>query len=346
MRQPANGTQGPDASSQGELERPTLEGIRAARDSLRPFLAETPLVRSELLSRALGAEVWLKVETVSPVASFKARGALTAMLRTRDRGPLSGVVTSSTGNHGQGVAFAARTLGVPAYVFMPERPNALKRRMVEAFGASVRLLGHDIDAAKEAALAFAAERDLAFIDDGESPDVMEGAGTVGLEIAERLDRVDAVFVPMGSGTLAGGCAAAVKGLHRDARVVAVQSKGAPAMVESFHAGWPVERPIDTVADGLVSRVPAEFALQVMLKLVDDAFAVPDEDLLAALRTLAEAAHVLVEPSGSAGLAGAWSHRGDLGEAHVALVLTGANVTLELLARALAGPALIRLERVS
>lgn len=334
-----------EATSKTDLELPTLEGIGSARDGLRRFLPETPLVRSELVSKALDAQVWLKIETVSPVASFKARGALTALLRARDRGPLRGVVTSSTGNHGQGVAFAARTLGIPAHVFMPERPNPVKLRMVEAFGGSLHLTGHDIDAAKEAGLAFAGEGDLLFVDDGESLDVMEGAGTVGLEIAERLDRVDVVFVPMGSGTLAAGCAAAIKSLQAAARVVGVQSKGAPAMVESFHARRPVERPIDTLADGLVSRVPAWMALRALWSLLDDALAVPDDALLAALRTLAEAAHVLVEPSGAAGLAAAWARRGDLGGAHVALVLTGANVTLEVLGRALRGPALIPLERM-
>lgn len=289
--------------------------------------------------------MWLKVEAVSPVASFKARGALTALLRARDRGPLGGVVTSSTGNHGQGVAFAARTLGISAHVFMPERPNPVKRRMVEAFGGSLHLAGVDIDAAKEAGLAFAADSDLLFVDDGESLEVMEGAGTVGLEIGERLDPVDIVFVPMGSGTLAAGCAAALKGLRSGVRVVAVQSKGAPAMVESFHARPPLERPIDTIAEGLVSRVPAQLALRALWSLVDDAIAVTDDALLAALRTLAESAHVLVEPSGAAGLAAAWAGRKEITGARVALVLTGANVTLDVLMQALAGPPLIPLERL-
>src|SRR5918999_3849638 len=194
----------------GERGLPTLTGIREARDASRSYLPETPLLRSELLSRALAADVWLKLETVSPVASFKARGALTALLRARRRGTLDAAVTSSTGNHGQGVAFAARILGVPAHVFMPDPPNPVKRRMVEAFGAEVHLAGHDIDVAKDAAQYFALERGLPLVDDGESLDVMEGAATVGLEIAERLDAVDTVFVPMGSGNLAAGCAVALK----------------------------------------------------------------------------------------------------------------------------------------
>ena len=315
---------------------PTVDGIRAARDALRPHLAETPLVRSELLSRALGADLWLKVETVSPVASFKARGALTALLRA---GPIPGAVTSSTGNHGQGVAFAAGTLGIPAHVFLPERPNEVKRRMIEAFGGTVHLQGRDIDAAKAAAQAFASQVGLPFVDDGESLDVMEGAGTVGLEIADRL-AADVVFVPMGSGNLAAGCAAALKAAHRSVEVVAVQSTGAPAMVESFHARRAVERPIDTVADGLVCRVPPRLALEGLWALADDAVALPDEVLLAALRTLAEAGHVLVEPSGAAGLAAAWDRREGVRERTVVLVLTGANVAGDLVRRALDAPGLV------
>jgi threonine dehydratase len=324
---------------------PTVEGIREAADAIQPYLPETPLLRSELISRALAAEVWLKLETVSPAASFKARGALTALLRAQGRGPLDAAVTSSTGNHGQGVALAARILGVPAHVFMPDPPNPIKRRMVEAFGATVHVVGHDIDAAKDAALELASARGLPFVDDGESLDVMEGAATVGLEIAERLDAVDSVFVPMGSGNLAAGCAAALKSDHRDARVIAVQSEGAPAMVESFRAGRPVERPIDTIADGLVSRVPAGLALRALLSFVDDAVAVPDDALLASVRTMAEAAHVLVEPSGAAGLAAAWLHRQNLHGGRVVLVLTGANATAEVFRRALTGPPLVDLEAI-
>lgn len=335
--------QGATGGRGGGLVLPTPEGIRAAREVIRPFLAETPLVRSELLSRALAADVSLKVETVSPVASFKARGATTALVRARERGSLEAAVTSSTGNHGQGVAFAARALGIPAHVFMPERPNPVKARMVEAFGATLHLVGHDIDAAKEEAQAFADEAGLPFVDDGESADVMEGAGTVGLEIGERLTDIDAVFVPMGSGNLASGCAAGVKASHPAARVVAVQSTGAPAMVESFHARRPVERSIDTVADGLVSRVPARLALEAVWELVDDAVAVPDESILAAVRTMAEDAHVLVEPSGAAGLAAAWHRRHALAGLRVVLVLTGANVSADMLRRALDGPALFELQ---
>jgi threonine dehydratase len=326
------------------LRLPHSSGIERARSSLRAHLPETPLLRSELLSRGLGADVWLKNETVSPIASFKLRGALTALLRAREAGAAADAVTSSTGNHGQGVAAAARVVGVAAHVFLPHAANPVKRRMIEALGATIHEAGMDIDEAKAEAQRFAASRDALFVDDGESLDVMEGAGTVGLEVAERLADVDVLFVPMGSGTLATGCAVALKGLQPRARVVAVQSSGSPAMTESFHAHQAVERAIDTMADGLVCRVPARLALEGLWTWVDDAVAVSDQTLLRALRALVEHAHVLVEPAGAAALAAAWTRRADLRGQRIVLVLTGANVTLPVLTEALATTPLVELDQ--
>jgi threonine dehydratase len=329
----------PRSKPRAPIRLPHLAGIEKARAVLRGHLPETPLVRAELLSRALGADVWLKNETVSPIASFKLRGALTALLRARESGVAAEAVTSSTGNHGQGVAAAARAVGVPAHVFLPHGANPGKRRMIEALGATIHEAGRDIDDAKADAQRFAASRGALFVDDGESLDVMEGAGTVGLELAERLPDVDTLFVPMGSGTLVTGCAVALKGLQPRARVVAVQSSGSPAMVESFHARRAVERAIDSVADGLVCRVPARLALEGLWAWVDDAVTVSDAALLQAMRALVEHAHVLVEPAGAAGLAAAWGRRGDLAGRRIVLVLTGANVTLPVLQEALSAPPL-------
>lgn len=324
----------------GESVRlPEPGGIEAAEDLVRGWLPETPLVRSELVSEALDADVWLKNETVSPIASFKWRGALTAISRATGGLDVGGAATSSTGNHGQGVAWAARARGIPAHIFLPENPNPVKRRMIETFGGTVHLAGGDIDEAKAAAQAFADREGLLFVDDGESLDMMEGAGTVGLEIGRRLGEIHAVFVPMGGGTLTVGTAAGVKALQPGVRVIAVQAKGAPAMVESFHARRSVERPIDTVADGLVSRVPARLALEGLWALADDATTVSDEALLASVKSLVESAHVLVEPAGAAALAAAWERQEGIRGRRIVLVLSGANITPQLLHRALGGPPL-------
>ncbi|MDQ6772082.1 MAG: pyridoxal-phosphate dependent enzyme [Candidatus Dormibacteraeota bacterium] len=305
---------------------PTPAGIRGARERLRPHLPETPLVRSELLSQRLGADIWLKNETVSPIASFKARGALNALL-SQPAG-WTGAVTSSTGNHGQGVAWAARRLDRLAHVFLPDPPNPAKRRMIESLGATVHIGGADIDEAKGLALDFAAARSLVFVDDGEDLAVMEGAGTVGLEVGERLDQVDAAFVPMGSGSLAAGFAAALKGAGTSpgVKVVAALSEGSPAMGLSWRARAPVSRPVATLADGLGCRVPARLALDAILATVDGVELVPDAELLAAVRRLAVDGHLLAEPSAAAGLAAALRVPPPAGS-RVVIVVTGANVTL-------------------
>ncbi len=326
------------------MDLSTLAGIQEAEGRVRPHLAETPLVCSEILSRALGADVWLKLETVTPIASFKLRGALTAISRAREAGGIAAACTSSTGNHGQGVAYAARLLGLPADIFLPAAPNPVKRAMIEAFGGRTHAAGHDLDAAKAEAIGYAAAAGALFVDDGESLDLMEGAGTVGLEAARALADIDAVFVPMGSGTLATGVATAVKGLQPGARVIAVQAKGAPAMVESFHAGRAIERPAESTADGLICRVPAERALAGLLATVDDALTCSDAELLAGVRSLSECAHVLVEPAAAAGLAAAWAGRKALAGKRVVLILTGANITGDQLAAALAERPLFTLEQ--
>jgi threonine dehydratase len=308
--------------------------VEAAARRLAPHLAPTPLVPSPGLSDLLGAEVWLKLETASEIACFKLRGALAALLAA-DRP--AGAVTSSTGNHGQAVALAARRLGIPADIFLPAEPNPVKARMIRLLGARLHLGGADIDDAKDRARAHADRTGLVFVDDGENADLIAGAGTVGLEIGQALDRVDVVYVPMGSGSLAGGAAVGLKSRRPEVRVVAVQAAGSPAMVESFRARRPVERPIATKADCLVCRVPAEAALATLLAAVDDAVTVEETALFSALRTYVERAHVLVELGAAAPLAAAWSERDRLRGCRVVLVVSGANVVTEHLAEALTSP---------
>jgi threonine dehydratase len=319
--------------------RPTFEGVKQAAERLKPHMAPTPLYRSETLSRALDADVWLKQETATPIASFKLRGALNHLLVAQSQAPIKSAVTSSTGNHGQGVAYAARLLGVPADIFLPDGCPIVKQTMIKLFGATLHVGGTDIDDAKELARRFCTERGGSFVDDGESARLIEGAGTIGHEIGAALEDVDYAFVPMGSGSLVAGTAIGLKGTQPRARVIAVTSVGAPAMVESFRAKRAIERPVNSLAESIVCRVPAATALTAVLRYVDDALLVSDRDLLAALNTLLTWGHVLVEPGSAAGLAGAWTRRKELRGKRVVLVLSGANVDLEVIGRALFVPAL-------
>lgn len=320
------------------VRRPNIEGIRKAAEVIRATLPVTPLLPAELLSRALEADVWLKYETATPIASFKIRGALNAVARAREAG-ITGVVASSTGNHGQGVAYAARSAAMTADIFLPRPANEVKARMIRAFGGTVHESGDDFDIAKDLSKVYARDKGLAFIDDGEDVDVMEGAGTIGLELATELPDISYVYIPLGGGNLTAGCVTAIKALQPRARVVSVQAKGSPAVTESFHAREVLERPIDTIADGLITRVPSRLALEMLWEGLDDALLSTDQELLAGVHTLMESAHVLVEPAGAAALAGAWQQRDLLRGKKIVLVLTGANISSALLSRALSVPVL-------
>jgi threonine dehydratase len=302
--------------------------VAAAAERLARYAPPTPLVESLLLSRELGCALFVKNETVSPIASFKWRGALNDILRASDG---RAVVTSSTGNHGQGVAWAARTAGVPAHVFLPLGANPLKRAKIELLGATIHDRGYDLDAAKELAQTFARDEGLRFIDDGDSEGVIEGAATIGLELTHQLEELHIAYVPMGSGSLASGVARAIKERNPHVRVIAVQSSGSPAMVDSFRARRAIERPADTIADGLICRVPAELALGGLLEYVDDAVLVSDDELLAAARSMILDAQILVEPSGAAGLAAA-RRDDDVRGKRVVVIATGANLTPDLFER--------------
>ena len=324
-----------------DSELPHGDGVAQAAQRLAPFIAPSPCYPAFTLSARIGFEVWLKVEALNPIGCFKLRGALNSLLVQRERGTVSGAVTSSTGNHGQGVAYAAKLLGLPAHVFVPEHSNPTKLERIQRLGATLHVGGSDIDDAKARARQFAAERGLGFVDDGEDLEMMNGAGTVGLELAQQARDLDCLFVPMGSGTLVAGVAAAVKSRSPKVELISVQPTGAPAMTHSFEQRRPIEHAIDTIADGLVCRVPAERALDAILRWVDRALLVSDDLILSAMHTLIETEHVLVEPSGAAALAGSWLERSRLASKRVGVVLTGSNLAPDVLSRALSAPLLGR-----
>lgn len=317
---------------------PTADGIAAATDRIRPILAETPVVRSEVLSDLLGVELYLKVETMSPIGSFKLRGALN---RVMTAGDVPVVVTSSTGNHGQAVAWAARNQGLRCVIYLPENPHPEKRHKIALLDAEIVEVGYDLDVAKLAAKEFASDQGGMFVDDGEDIDVMEGAGTIGFEIGEQVESIDAVLVPVGGGNLISGTAAGVKSHQPSARVIGVAPAAGPAMHDSFHTRGPVEREVGTIAECLATRVPSGLALDAMLALVDDVVAVSDDDFDAAAHALALYAHVLAEPGSVGGLAGLVVHRDRIGDVRrVVVPVTGANVDAATLHRIVAATPIV------
>lgn len=313
---------------------PELEpdAIRAAHGRIHPAFRGSAQYLHEGLSRAAGVEVVLKVETVNPIRAFKGRGtwlALEALAGEGRVGPTRPVVAASTGNFGQGLAFAARAFGVPAVVFADEHANALKLDRIRSFGATVIQQGRDFDAAREAAATHAEASGGHLLVDGEDPWVATGAATIALEVTDAVDRgavpmPATAYVPLGNGALIVGIGAWLRHAAPACRIVGVSATNAPSMVRSWESGAVIETPTaDTYAEGIACRVPVPEALDMMVGRVDDVLLVTEEELRAAQADLANATGIGVEGAAGASLAGlhADTRRGG-GPALV--ILTGSN----------------------
>jgi threonine dehydratase len=307
---------------------PDIALIEQAAGCIDPLFLNTPVVRSEAMDRVLGCEVLFKIETLTPIRSFKGRGASWLLHRL---GPTAerGLVCASAGNFGQGLAHAARSRGVTATVFAGTGANPLKLEAMRGLGADVRLAGHDFDAAKAAARAHAAATAQLFVEDGLHPAIAEGAGTIALEMDAAGALGGLVLVPVGNGSLINGIGTWIKARHPTARVVGVTAAGAPAMARSWREGRIVETAeAPTIADGIAVRVPVPEALVVMRAAVDEVVEVSEDALLCAMRLAVTVLGLVVEPAGVAGLAALLAHP-TLGRAErVATILCGGNVSAE------------------
>ncbi len=315
-----------------------VSDIQQARTKLGTRIASTRLIFSPELSEASGAKVFLKLESENPTGSFKPRGALHTILCRLQRGPLSGVVTSSTGNHGAAVAYAARQVGVPAVIFLPEKPNPVKRARIAREGAHIVEAGAFLEDSRRQAARFAAEHGWRLIIDGQDDDLTAGAGTIGLEIVEQSGAVDTIFVPVGDGSLIRGVACAAKGLKKDVRIIGVVAERAPA----YYLSWNQRKPVctgssNTIADGLAVREAVEKTVSEMLTLVDDMRMVSDQEMLAAMKRLMLDAKVVAEPSGAATTAALLKSGQEFAGRRVVLLISGSNVGEELLRQALQMP---------
>jgi len=307
---------------------PYLSTIREAQLLLRNYFGVTPLVRARSLARA-DAEAWLKIETGLPTGSFKPRGALFGLVSARKLQSVEEVTACSTGNHGAAVAFAAKTLGVQATIFLPENPNPVKRRKIEDLGARIVMTGSAdlVDAAKHAS-EYSARPGVYFLNDSADPDLPAGPGTIGLEVLEQLPEVTSVYVPMGDTALIRGIGAAVKQLKPSVKIIGVQAERAPSYALSWRENKPVPTDsCDTCADGLATRMPDAQNVAAIRKVVDDVVLVSEEQMLDAVRRLYREEGVLAEPSGAATTA-AWLHQPSVSGCAVLLV-TGGNIADEI-----------------
>ncbi|WP_234928825.1 threonine ammonia-lyase [Mycobacteroides abscessus] len=261
------------------------------------------MVAFRALSDRCGHEVRLKCENLQRTGSFKPRGAYNRISRLPGEQRVNGVVAASAGNHAQGVAWAATTLGIPSTVFMPVGAALPKIVATRAYGATVHLTGSTIDDALLAATEFAAETGAVLIHPFDHRDVVAGQATVGLEILEQLPEVGTIVVPAGGGGLVAGVAAVVKAARPEVRIVAVQAAGAAAWPVSLKAGHPVAlESMDTMADGIAVGKPGAVPFEHVAALVDDVVTVSEEALSRGLLLCLERAKLVVEPAGAAAVA--------------------------------------------
>jgi threonine dehydratase len=318
-----------------------LEAIREAAARLQGVALRTPLV-----TFAAGApRVLLKAESLQPIGAFKIRGAYNAMAQLSPEDRRRGVVAHSSGNHAQGVARAARLLGIHAVVVMPSDAPAVKRARVEADGAEIVTVGVESGAREAMAARLVEERGLVFVPPYDDDRIIAGQGTVGLEIAEAVDDLALVLVPIGGGGLASGVAVAVKALRPDARVIGVEPELSADAAESLRAGriirWDGARASRTIADGTRTQAIGQRPFDHLSKLLDGIVTVTEDEIAAAVRLAAEDSRLVVEPSGALSIAAARFHAGELQLAGlrgtVVAVVSGGNVDPQRYRELLASP---------
>ncbi|HVE87737.1 MAG TPA: pyridoxal-phosphate dependent enzyme [Myxococcales bacterium] len=300
--------------------------IEAARTVVRAHFPATPLIHAPRLSEKLGTDVWLKLDTVTPVRTFKIRGALAKLHQLELDGHEGGVVTASAGNHALAVAWAARAHRRPVVVCLPEQANPQKVALIEGTGAEIQRSGADFFDAYQLAKKLTAERGLAMVHPYDDPAVIKGQATLGLEILDTGLDCDSILVGVGGGGLLAGIACAVHLSGRPIRVLGAQPHGADSMVQSLEKGTLTSlEKVDTIADGLSARVPGEIALSIIRDFTGGVSRVSDEELLAAGRLLLAQERLVAEPAGLAGLALLMS-MGSPRPKRPVVVVSGANIS--------------------
>jgi threonine dehydratase len=325
----------PEIDELSGVRLPTMADVARAREVIATYLRPTPLLTTPALDELLGFQAFLKCENLQPIGAFKVRGGIFLMSELSPEERARGVVTASTGNHGQSIAYAARELGVPATVWMPEAANQLKVASMRRLGAEVRFAGRDFDECRLSAEREAIERGAFYVAPINDWRLIAGVATYTVEMLEDVPDLDVLIVPAGGGSgLAGACLAG-KELSPSLRVIGVQAVGAPVVHDSWRSGTleQSER-ADTFAEGVATRVAFSLPQQILWRRLDDFRLVSDGELRRGILTLLERARILAEGAGAAALAAAYEMREELAGQKVGLVVSGGNLTLDTLAEAL------------
>ena len=317
------------------MNRPTLADVLEARKTIAPYVSPTPLISYPAMDNYIGAEVRLKHENHHPLGAFKVRGGINLMAHMDPEQLSRGLITASTGNHGQSVANACRIFGAKAVVVVPEGANPLKVRSMRNLGAQVLFHGANFDQAREYSERLAKEEGYRYVHAANEPLLVAGVATYALEILEEFPEVEYILVPLGGGSGAAGCSIVAKAVNPGVKVIAVQSQQAPAAYLSWKNKEVCHAPMNTKAEGLATESGYQVPQEILWDLLDDFLLVSDDEIGHAIGVLLEKAHTLAEDAGAAALAGALKMKHELQGKKVVVVVSGANVTLDRLKEVLA-----------
>jgi threonine dehydratase len=316
----------------------SLDDVFRARELISGYLMPTPTISHPVLGEIMGCTPHVKLENTHSIGSFKIRGGLCLLANMPSDDRARGLVTATRGNHGQSIARAAQIFNVGCTIFVPHGNNPDKNAAMRALGANVVEQGHDFDAAWAAAEEFAVSTGARAVHPAREPDLIAGVATAAMEMLEQVpEGLDAIFVPVGGGSIAAGTALVVKSLSPSTRVYGVQAENAPAMHHAWTTGE--KRPFavtGTIADGLAVRVPVDYTLSFMQPLMDGMLLVSEDEIQDAIRTYAATIHHLAEGAAATCLAAAMKMRHQLAGQNVGLMLTGGNIDTKTLLHVLGG----------
>lgn len=320
------------SSEQGKIVKGTvtLEDIRQASQRLSPYVRHTPVLRPDNLDEEVGCKVWLKPECLQKTGSFKLRGATNKILTLTEEEKARGIIASSSGNHGLGVAFASHMLGVQATLVLPTNAPKVKVDGAKALGAHVIQFGYGSIERYKKLYEIQDQEGQTLVHSFDDIRLIAGQGTSGFELANDIEDLDVVVVPLGGGGLLAGVATAVKELKPSCRVIGVEPAAIPRYSESRKAGKPVEVEMkDTVADGLMLTKTGINTYPLIQKYVDDVVTVEDEYIYKAMETIYFGAKLVVEPSAAIGIAAALAGKLNVKkDDNVCFLLTGGNIDKE------------------
>jgi threonine dehydratase len=316
------------------MQPPTLQDIYSARERVYRAVRPTPLMRHPLLAQETGLDVFVKHENHNPTGAFKIRGGLN-LIGSLSPAERRGVITATTGNHGQSIALACQREGVPCTIVVPCGNNPEKNAAMRALGGNVIEFGRDFDEAREKVEELQRENGLRYVHSADEPLLIAGVGTYGLEIFEELPDVDVILTPIGGGSGACGCAIARSGLGSKARVIGVQAANADAFTRSWRGATRVAADkADTFAEGMATRVTFDLPFGILKKELDDVITLTEEELAEGVRLALRTTHNLAEGAGAAPLMAAMKLRHQLAGKKVVSVMSGGNIDRATLSRVL------------